>query len=68
MRHDFTNSSSIKYAEYDTTDEVLTVCFSSGKEYKYKDVPKDIYLELVEANSAGKFFQSCIKPVYKVID
>lgn len=52
MRHDFTNSTSLRYAEYDSTDKVLTICFSSGKEYKYADVPKDVYQELIEAQSS----------------
>ena len=68
MRHDFENSTSLKYAEYDSTDKILTVCFTSGKEYKYADVPKEIYQELIEAKSAGKFFQSYIKSTYKVIE
>lgn len=68
MRHDFTNSTSLRYAEYDSADKVLTICFSSGKEYKYADVPKDVYQELIEAQSAGKFFQQYVKPYYKVIE
>lgn len=68
MRHDFTNSTSLRYAEYDSTDKILTICFSSGNEYKYADVSKDIYHELIEAKSAGKFFQQYIKPYYRVIE
>ena len=67
MRHDFTNSTSLRYADYDEAEKVLTVCFASGKEYMYEDVPKDIYQNLIDANSAGKYFQSVIKPKYKVI-
>lgn len=68
MRHDFTNSSSLSYAEYDTVDKVLTVMFTSGKPYRYADVPKEVYQELTEAKSAGKFFQAYIKGRYKVIE
>lgn len=67
MRHDFTNSSSLSYAEYDTVDKVLTVMFTSGKPYRYADFPREVYQELTEAKSAGKFFQQYIKAQYKVI-
>lgn len=68
MKHIFENSSSISSAEYDTVDNVLSVMFNSGKTYRYADVPKEIYQELIEARSAGKFFQAYIKPVYKVVE
>lgn len=68
MKHIFENSSSISSAEYDTVDNVLSVTFNSGKTYRYADVPKEIYQELIEARSAGKFFQSYIKAQYKVME
>jgi len=67
MRHEFENSTSLRFAEYDTVDSVLTIGFQSGKDYRYADVPKDVYQELVEAKSAGKFFISCIKNNYKLV-
>lgn len=68
MQHNFENSSSLKSAEYDSTDKILTITFNSGSSYRYRDVPKEVYQELIEAKSAGKFFQSYIKSKYVVIE
>lgn len=66
MRHEFKDSTSLSYAEYNEAEKILTVCFTSGKEYLYEDVPKEIYDDLIAAPSAGRFFQSRIKSVYKL--
>lgn len=68
MRHDFKNSSSLAYAEFDNNDKILTICFQSGKEYRYDEVSKHVYDELIEADSPGRYFQANIKPYYKVIE
>lgn len=67
MHHDFKDSTSISSADYDIVEKILTITFNSGSSYRYADVPKEVYQELTEARSAGKFFQQYIKPVYKVL-
>lgn len=67
MKHIFENSTSLSSAEYDTVEKILTITFNSGSSYRYADVPKEVYQELIEAKSAGKFFQTYIKPVYKLV-
>lgn len=61
LRQDFIQSSMLSTAEYDTETHELTVTFTGGKQYHYVDVPKDIYMELVSAPSAGRYFNSIKK-------
>lgn len=44
--------------EYDTVAKELTVTFSNCKDYVYVDVDRATYDDLVNAPSAGKFFNS----------
>ena len=44
---------------YDDENEELTVTFNGGKSYTYIDVPRRVYDELIEAKSAGKYFNNC---------
>lgn len=63
--HDTPTSSNIARLKYDEQQAKLYVEFRSGKTYEYTDVPYDIYNAFVSAPSAGKFFNSTIKGVYK---
>lgn len=56
LNHTFENSSMLAKASYDTETEELTVTFMNGKFYTYIDVPRRTYDELIEARSAGKYF------------
>lgn len=65
--HKFENSSSITSCDYDDENNVLTVEFTRGKSYQYADVPKSVYEDLKDAESPGKYFQSYIRNVYKLV-
>lgn len=41
---------------YNDESEELTVTFTNGKSYTYIDVSRRTYDELIEAKSAGKYF------------
>jgi lysyl-tRNA synthetase class 2 len=58
-------SSMIAGVEYDDETGELDVLFSSGKTYRYFDVPEDIYARLLEAKSKGQFFNEVIKDEYR---
>lgn len=58
-------SSNIAGAGYDPEGQRLTVVFMSGRRYTYEEVPQDIYEALLQADSAGKFFNSNIKDQYR---
>jgi hypothetical protein len=48
-----TSSASIIDIEY--TYPVLSITFSDGSKYEYFDVPKEMYIKLVNADSRGRF-------------
>lgn len=60
-RYEFPNSAMLANCEYNSVDCELTVTFQNGKSYVYIDVDKRIYDELINANSAGKYFNLCKK-------
>ena len=58
-------SSQLKEVEYDTETSILTVTFTQGRMYEYKDVPADVFRKLIEAESIGSYFISQIKNKYQ---
>jgi hypothetical protein len=39
--------------------------FQSGEVYQYLDVPAELVLELLEADSLGRYFNAQIRPKFK---
>ena len=60
----FIVSSTITSAEYDDEARELDITFTSGKTYRYFNVPLEIYAELLDAGSKGKFFNDNIKGAF----
>ena len=55
----FADSTMLSSCSYDDSEKELTVTFkSSGKQYTYVDVPDSTFVELTEAKSPGRFFNS----------
>ena len=52
-------SSNIRKVGYEGTD--LLVEYLSGVQYKYKNVPKELYEKFLESESKGRFMNSEIK-------
>lgn len=48
-------SSSVRAAGYNEDFKTLYVEFTSGTTYKYKRVPKEIYIDFMNSRSPGKF-------------
>ena len=48
-------------AGYAEGKKILEIEFSSGEVYHYFDVPKELFIGLLNAESAGKFFNTRIK-------
>ncbi len=66
------NSSNLGSAEWTPSADnpefgMLTITFKSGKTYRYAQVPQDTYRSLLEASSAGKYFNEAIKDTYSVV-
>ena len=59
------SSSNLRRCAYDIETETLQIQFNSGKTYTYNGVPASVYNGLLEASSAGQYFNSNIKGVYE---
>jgi hypothetical protein len=59
-----TDSSNVSAVAYDTPTKTLCVKFGSGGIYTYKGVANEIYVDLVHAESVGKYLNSVVKPNY----
>lgn len=57
-------SSVISRAFYDAFARELDIVFTSGKPYRYFDVPSKVYRQLMEAPSKGEFFNDHIRDSY----
>ena len=55
------NTSRIKRAVFDNESLELTIEFTRGGTYKYRDVDYNTWLGFVGADSPGKFFEKNIK-------
>ena len=46
---------------YDIESRILEIEFTGGVIYQYFDVPEDIYLDLMSAESKGRYFNLVVK-------
>jgi len=58
------DSSMIHAVGYDTGAHELEVVFTSGKIWRYTNVPQDLYHQLLAAESKGSFMRACIIGIY----
>lgn len=56
-------SSNLKSVSYENQD--LYVLFHNGGFYKYLNVPENLYDQLLNASSKGKFLNEKIKKIFK---
>lgn len=59
--YDFPDSTMLASCEWNSTDNELTVTFKNGRSYVYVDVEKQTYDDLINATSAGRYFNSIKK-------
>ena len=59
------SSSHISAVGYEPDSQTLRIRFTSGKEYDYANVPKNIYEGMMSAASVGKYFHANIKGIYQ---
>jgi uncharacterized protein (DUF2164 family) len=57
-------SSSIVHIGYDSDAQRLFLEYAGGRLYEYLDVPEEIYVSLLQAESMGRFVNYAIKPHY----
>jgi hypothetical protein len=53
---------------YDRAVRELDITFISGKTYRYKNVPLEVYVALLQAESKGEFFNNSIKDAFVVME
>jgi len=61
----YVDSSNIEAVGYDDGSQELHVQFISGGYYVYRDVPRQIFDDLMSAPSKGSFLNREIKGVYQ---
>jgi hypothetical protein len=57
-------SSMMTFVKYDDDACELDITFTSGKTYRYLEVPMEIYDGLLDAESKGEFFNDNIKDAF----
>ena len=57
-------SSNISSIGYDAGTETLEIEFLSGSIYQYYNVPQNMYDQLIQAGSKGRFLNTYIKNAY----
>lgn len=60
-------SSMFAAVAYDPVGSILELEFLNGRVYQYGDVPEEIYRELVDAESKGRYFQVYIEGQYPYV-
>lgn len=60
-----TRSGMVNTIKYDEDKSLLTLTFNSGGSYEYEEVPKQVFTDMLAAESAGKYFHSNIKGKYE---
>lgn len=58
-------SSNLAEVGYDTDSMMLEVLFHNGTVYQFFDVPEALYLEMMQSDSKGKFFNTQIKNSFR---
>ena len=59
------NSSEFRTVGYDLPSLTLETEYHSGEVYQYFDVPERLVLNMLEAESIGRFFNAHIRPKFR---
>lgn len=60
-------SSNLASIGYDAENNILEIEFNHGGIYQYFNVPSEVYEELINSASHGKYFAANIKNVYDYV-
>jgi len=58
------NSSEFRSIGYDLPSSTLETEYQSGEVYQYFDVPARLVLDMLEAESMGRFFNAHVRPKF----
>ncbi len=65
MKRQKVSSSNLRSVGYDEAEGILEIEFQDGRVYRYYEVPKEVYEDLLSAPSLGRFFLANVKDVYR---
>jgi hypothetical protein len=65
MEHVRITSSMIRSAGFDAAAGILEIAYLNGTVYRYFDVPKKIFRELLQAVSAGTYLSTNVIGVFR---
>jgi hypothetical protein len=57
-------SSIMRSVRYDHDARALEITFISGQTYRYLNVPLEVYVDFIDAESKGEFFNDNIKDTF----
>ena len=61
MVRSIVNSSAIRSVGYDGATATLEVEFMSGAVYEYREIPEQLYIDLLSAESKGGYFDAHVR-------
>jgi hypothetical protein len=65
MNRESVQSSMIVSLGYDANSSTLEIEFNGGAVWQYYEVPENVYYDMMNSGSLGKFFHSNIKSQYR---
>lgn len=60
-------STNLRAAEYDPFMKTMTLRFHKGGDYEYMEVEREVFNDLVKAESAGQYFHKFIRGKYEFL-
>lgn len=67
MKRKSVESSNLASVGYDAAKQILEIGFNHGGVYQYFDVSQEVYDELMDADSHGRYFVHNIKNDYEYV-
>jgi hypothetical protein len=64
MERQFLESSMMRTVGYDAKEQILEIEFQSGSIYHYYKVEEEVFNELIESESLGRYFRNNIQDLY----
>ncbi|HEY1386109.1 MAG TPA: KTSC domain-containing protein [Dongiaceae bacterium] len=65
MAKEKVSSAAIESITYDEWSRQLDIALTTGRVYRYFDVPPEVYRALMEADSKGRFYNERIRDAYR---
>jgi KTSC domain len=67
MAREFVESAAISAVQYDQARRHLDVDLTTGRRYRYLDVPSTVYQAFMAAESVGRFYSDHIRDEYDYV-